>query len=246
MAKMSGLHSEIEQDADPGTVGGRIKYAREMKRLTQAELGKALTEQKSRATIASYEFGKAEPSLDTIKNMAVLLDEDQEYLAFGGERRVKGRRAGASCNVPILRSDANVDGSEAMALPFRVAASLGLADGQSALLQIDGSAPAFHVRAKDWAIIDPSIRSVVPDGSLYAVQSAVGITLIRCPVSPVLDPEVGLLIDGDEYSHTVTYAQVSCIGKVLGILSAAAGSDVRSASASDLQRPSVRTRRHLR
>jgi transcriptional regulator with XRE-family HTH domain len=57
--------------------GDRLRYLRKKKGLTQLELGKKLG--KAMSTISGYETDNAEPDIDTIIDMAKILDTTVEF-----------------------------------------------------------------------------------------------------------------------------------------------------------------------
>lgn len=67
---------------DLPTFGARLKYARERAKLSQEELAQRLGKD-ARQTVGRWERDKFEPSLNEIVRLAVILDVDRNWLAFG-------------------------------------------------------------------------------------------------------------------------------------------------------------------
>ena len=63
------------------SIRSRIKYLRQKNNLTQKELGNRLF--KSESTIRMWELGKSEPDLQTIKQLAIILNTTSEFILTG-------------------------------------------------------------------------------------------------------------------------------------------------------------------
>ena len=68
-------------------VGKNIKLFREQKSITQAELAEKLSV--TRQAVSNWENGKTEPDIDTLQNIASVLDVSVEELIYGRKREVK-------------------------------------------------------------------------------------------------------------------------------------------------------------
>lgn len=68
-----------------GLVGSRIRQARESIGISQAAVALSLVPPKQRSSIGRYESGDDEPSLDTIKQLATVLNVEPCWLAWGIE-----------------------------------------------------------------------------------------------------------------------------------------------------------------
>ena len=67
------------------TLGKKIQEAREMQKMTQAQLGKSLTPPSTRASIANIENGKQRILLHTFVQLTKALNVDMEDLMPAGE-----------------------------------------------------------------------------------------------------------------------------------------------------------------
>lgn len=64
-------------------LGNRLRAARQDKSLTLAKLGAALSPPRGRTAVCEWEKGRCEPSLDTVAQLAQVLDVSPCWLAFG-------------------------------------------------------------------------------------------------------------------------------------------------------------------
>jgi len=64
-------------------IGKRIRTARQLKNITQTELGKKLSPPVTATAISLYESGEREPSLNVIISIADVLGVTKEYLING-------------------------------------------------------------------------------------------------------------------------------------------------------------------
>ena len=63
------------------SISSRIRYLRQSNNLTQKELGNKLF--KSESTIRMWELGKSEPDLQTVKQLAIILNTTSEFILTG-------------------------------------------------------------------------------------------------------------------------------------------------------------------
>lgn len=68
----------MTQNEQWGFDGSRLRTRRKQRHLTQRQLAIALGV--SQATICEYETGKSSPSLETLSNIAVILNTSTDYL----------------------------------------------------------------------------------------------------------------------------------------------------------------------
>lgn len=66
-----------------GLVGSRIRQARESIGISQAAVALSLVPPKQRSSVGRYESGHDEPSLDTVEQLAAVLNVSPCWLAFG-------------------------------------------------------------------------------------------------------------------------------------------------------------------
>ena len=173
--------AEAEQDKDLATIGGRIRYARISKGMTQQEVADALPDipgrKKSRASIAQYEMGSP-PGVDVISDLATILNQNSCYLAFGGEAAglvpaPQGQR------VPITPKGDELNDGDFAFLPQNLLNELGAGRARLELVRLSVDAPSFGVRRLDYLLVDAGIGSLKGDGQIYAVATSVGIALVR-------------------------------------------------------------------
>lgn len=91
------MNGEMPYDAAM-EIGERLKFAREAKRLTQAQVAEFI--QLDQSTVAHWERGKSRPSPDKVDRLAPLLDVDVEWLLFGRGRGPEGAPSASSGPAP--------------------------------------------------------------------------------------------------------------------------------------------------
>jgi transcriptional regulator with XRE-family HTH domain len=67
----------------PQNLPGRLRSVRQALRLTLAGLGAELDPPRSRSIVCEWEKGRCEPSLDTVAQLAQVLNVSPCWLAFG-------------------------------------------------------------------------------------------------------------------------------------------------------------------
>ena len=72
-----------------GLIGKRIREARESIGISQAAVALSLVPPKQRSSIGRYESGHDEPSLDTVAQLAKVLEVSPCWLAFGDIHRAQ-------------------------------------------------------------------------------------------------------------------------------------------------------------
>lgn len=218
MAKMAGETGELDQDADLTTVGGRIEYFRRVLGMSQDDLANALPENRkggrSRATIALYENGKP-VSLQTISDLAPILGLDPSYLAFGvtPEAGSQGQR------VPVNRAEWDAEDLHNVILPRFMVAEFDASKKPLEFVRLAVDAPAFGVKARDYLLIDCGCQTMEPDGRLYAVETSVGVALVRS--EPTFLRETGgsmHFISGRGSSYSTPSDAVNVAGQVVAVL----------------------------
>jgi len=67
------------------TLAGRLRQARESIGISQAAVALSLVPPKQRSSITRYESGHDEPSLETVRQLATVLNVEPCWLAWGVE-----------------------------------------------------------------------------------------------------------------------------------------------------------------
>jgi len=202
-------------DVDRTTFRGRLREGRRVKGLHQDELAKRID--KSRATIAAYENGRATPDLDVIARLARELDYDPRYLAFGSGPGYEPmpREPGLTVDVLPLGGE---EGVGKLTLPKGLCTALALPDTVATLIALELAAPAFGLAKEQWLFIDNAIERIEPDGALYAIRHKDVVGVVRAtPVLAIGEPPLSL-IGGFGEHHSVAVEDIQCLGRVLAVM----------------------------
>jgi hypothetical protein len=215
---MKDVWAAAEQDKDLTTVGGRLRWARLMKAMTQDDVAARMPDRgngrKSRTMIAAYET-KSAPSFEVVQDLAVILEEDPCFLAFG-------HRPSEPQGQSIPVNPGNTDGKEetvgpsAAVLPYSLLTELGAGKKNLALVRLDAESPAFGLRAGDYLLLDTDRTTVEADGRLYAVKTSAGVVLVR--FEPLFSPSAsGLnqISSGQGTSYAVASTSLEVLGQLV-------------------------------
>lgn len=218
MGRSGEAFADAEQDKDLATIGGRIRYARKLRMMTQEELARRFPGKKGRAVISEYEQGNIKPSLDVIETLATILEEDPAYLAFGV---LPGRLAQAVSGKLIPTSDAKsfCEDQEQAVLPTQLLADLGAGGGALRFVKIVVDAPAHGFAVGDYALVDTSVGQLKPDGRLFAIDTSAGLAVMRSEPALQSASEGELyLVSGRNVVHPIKREAVAALGVVVASL----------------------------
>ncbi len=71
------------------SLAGRLSATRKARQMSQAEVGAALDPPQARRNVCKWEKGRCEPSLDTVRQLAMALNVEPCWLAWGIEHRAR-------------------------------------------------------------------------------------------------------------------------------------------------------------
>lgn len=220
MSRMAELDAEAEQGSDLCSIGGRIRWARKRRNMTQEDLanGFPVGSEKKRAVIGQYETNGITPSIDVINDLAVILDESPVFLAFGD--RDAGRSHLSAENGESDASDRPENPIfEHTILPSNILHWFDAQGKNLCILQLAVDAPAFGCRTNDFMLLDSGRLDVKSDGALYAVRTTAGLALMRSEAL-IVGSELDQLqlTNGNGVSYMARLPSLETVGRLIAVL----------------------------
>lgn len=206
------------------SVGTRIRRAREDAQMTQQDVAKLLG--LSRAAIAQWETGVTSPSINTVTEVAKLLDKPAQWLAFGvgSEPTVIYKPAEGTVAIGEVMFGEKPDEKIAVrewhvpADYLRGELRAGSNDGLI-LWRVEAANMEPTYEYGDRVIVDTSARKASPPG-IFLVWDGVGPALNHVTVVPTGGKAVARVssTDGKTASYEVPAEKLVIIGRVRGVL----------------------------
>ena len=201
MSRMADLDIDLQDEENPTTLGGRIRFMRKLAKLTQNHLAKRID--KSRPSIVQYEAGNISPPLSVIYELAEIFKCAPEYLAFGINIEAKDGKPSHRSEVPLAEfNGSGLDVTEEAALPLSLIGQYIDSNGLPKLLRLGLPAPGFGLSKDDLLLVDFAAKIFPGDGGLYAIATSAGLGVMRNTVQFASSVSSYSLLDGHGQTHT--------------------------------------------
>lgn len=204
-----------------GSVGQRIREAREALQMTQLDLAKHLG--LSRAGVSQWEGDVTSPSIEKVGQIARFLDKSAEWIAYGVSTKpqiVREPPEGTVAIKEIVFGDKATEqqATGAWTLPISyLKADLHVMSTEGLLIwraESDSMAPAIEFG--DRVIVDTNAKRISPPG-MFLIWDGVGPTLARIHLSQV-DKQTARVVTSSNGSdgEDVPIENIHIIGRVRG------------------------------
>lgn len=204
-------------------IGTRLREARQKMRFSQAAVANFVGQ--GRTTATNWEAGRASPSIQTINQLSVLLNEDPEWLAYGirkGPNLVNPDMENIGCRLvnEVVFGDSPTEQrtTAQWGLPTSwLRSDLGVSDPKNVLIyRIEAAFKESRYEHGDLVIVDQGSTRASPPGT-FLYWDGIGPTLADITVVPdgrkLLARVKGS--DGNEFNTEVD--NLAIIGRIRGL-----------------------------
>lgn len=212
---------------DMTTINKRIAEARQKMGWSQHELAEHISS--SQSTVATWERGKNEPDLKTIKRLAKALDSRPEYLAFGVNEASLSLMLVPELDVRATSGPGGLvevaeNSPEAVVLNYgfpkeEFRSLFGATPNGIVILEVVGDSMTPTLVPGERVIVNTKDRSASPPG-IFVVWDGLGLVLKRVEyVAHSEPPRVRIVSDNNRYEpYERDLGEAAIQGRVIGSL----------------------------